>query len=840
MKRKGNLCYKGIGRLSPQTNYSEDGVLPEDGMPVGTGRMGTLVWLTPNALHMQINRVDVFGMDSSSHSVNGTDSDFSEGCAFFDIELGRMDQPVFDENTTQELSVENGRMTIHGNGVEICCYGNMTEEHGEEDFLIVEIQDRRPQKERLRADLRTLRFLSQYPVGCNNRNYRNPVMYKEGVVSYQKQNYQLSESLLHKEAHRIGLEQIFTEKAFYCRSLVEVEAPGSRVNTWYRNPTEVVLETEAEDGNYVFAIASYATLQKDMEFRKIPLAERCADMAALRRQNEAWWKSFWERTPLYDFTSENGRGQQITEDIDYFYYIMAITSRGSYMPRYGGLLFSTGGDFKMWGAQYWWHNSSCYYAALISSGCTELAEAFVKHMKNWQQACEKAAVQQWGSRGLWIPETTWFNGPEEIPEELQTEFQELYTCKRDWSERTEAFRKFAEGRNSFDSRYSYLSHRADGREERGFGPFGYVSHIFSTTAKIAYWMWRLAEMKNDENWLRENAYPFLKGCAELYVNLPLIREEEDGKLHIIHTNNHEVMWDCRDAVSELAAMHGILPIAIKAAERLEIDQEEAAEWKEFLRKLAPMPVSTEPEALTTGEEQEECWASARSQARKGNASHEHVSDPLILYDLCTPETENEEIRRLGQNTLAMTMRHFGYGREVKVNTLDMCVDAVARCCQPEAMEEFVGAMHDLKDYERDFTDLEACAQTKILANRMTLREGPQAPDVQRLGHITSSMANAVCQGYPKAPGEDPVLYLFSSLPSGWNAHIRVNTEHGYLAEAVAEDGICSWIRLIGSTDKMVLRNPWGERQVKIAYEQTEEIQQGKYLTISGSCRICSV
>lgn len=420
MKRKGNLCYKGIGRLSPQTNYSEDGVLPEDGMPVGTGRMGTLVWLTPNALHMQINRVDVFGMDSSSHSVNGTDSDFSEGCAFFDIELGRMDQPVFDENTTQELSVENGRMTIHGNGVEICCYGNMTEEHGEEDFLIVEIQDRRPQKERLRADLRTLRFLSQYPVGCNNRNYRNPVMYKEGVVSYQKQNYQLSESLLHKEAHRIGLEQIFTEKAFYCRSLVEVEAPGSRVNTWYRNPTEVVLETEAEDGNYVFAIASYATLQKDMEFRKIPLAERCADMAALRRQNEAWWKSFWERTPLYDFTSENGRGQQITEDIDYFYYIMAITSRGSYMPRYGGLLFSTGGDFKMWGAQYWWHNSSCYYAALISSGCTELAEAFVKHMKNWQQACEKAAVQQWGSRGLWIPETTWFNGPEEIPEELQT------------------------------------------------------------------------------------------------------------------------------------------------------------------------------------------------------------------------------------------------------------------------------------------------------------------------------------------------------------------------------------------------------------------------------------
>ena len=72
------------------------------------------------------------------------------------------------------------------------------------------------------------------------------------------------------------------------------------------------------------------------------------------------------------------------------------------MPRYGGLLFSTGGDFKMWGAQYWWHNSSCYYAALISSGCTELAEAFVKHMKRTgsrrvKKAASRTAMGQQGT-----------------------------------------------------------------------------------------------------------------------------------------------------------------------------------------------------------------------------------------------------------------------------------------------------------------------------------------------------------------------------------------------------------------------------------------------------------
>ena len=31
----------------------------EEGMPIGNGRMGTLVWTTPSALKMQINRVDV-------------------------------------------------------------------------------------------------------------------------------------------------------------------------------------------------------------------------------------------------------------------------------------------------------------------------------------------------------------------------------------------------------------------------------------------------------------------------------------------------------------------------------------------------------------------------------------------------------------------------------------------------------------------------------------------------------------------------------------------------------------------------------------------------------------
>jgi hypothetical protein len=39
----------------------------EGGIPIGNGVMGTLVWTSPSALKMQVNRSDVFANDSYSN-----------------------------------------------------------------------------------------------------------------------------------------------------------------------------------------------------------------------------------------------------------------------------------------------------------------------------------------------------------------------------------------------------------------------------------------------------------------------------------------------------------------------------------------------------------------------------------------------------------------------------------------------------------------------------------------------------------------------------------------------------------------------------------------------------
>ena len=48
----------------------------EEGMPLGNGRMGSLVWTAPTALRLQINRVDVFGSNCATNSFPERNTDY--------------------------------------------------------------------------------------------------------------------------------------------------------------------------------------------------------------------------------------------------------------------------------------------------------------------------------------------------------------------------------------------------------------------------------------------------------------------------------------------------------------------------------------------------------------------------------------------------------------------------------------------------------------------------------------------------------------------------------------------------------------------------------------------
>src|SRR5438034_3415115 len=99
-------------------DYDKPASRSEEGQPIGNGRMGSLVWTTPSALHFQINRVDVFGQDSSTTSFPKQDSDYASGCGYVDINVASAGDDVFTGDAfNQHLSVYDATMTARGKGL---------------------------------------------------------------------------------------------------------------------------------------------------------------------------------------------------------------------------------------------------------------------------------------------------------------------------------------------------------------------------------------------------------------------------------------------------------------------------------------------------------------------------------------------------------------------------------------------------------------------------------------------------------------------------------------------------------------------------------------------------
>lgn len=68
--------------------YAQPVTRSEEGIPVGNGRMGSLVWTTPSQLRLQINRADVYGNNCATNSFFERHNDYCGGCAYLDIEFG--------------------------------------------------------------------------------------------------------------------------------------------------------------------------------------------------------------------------------------------------------------------------------------------------------------------------------------------------------------------------------------------------------------------------------------------------------------------------------------------------------------------------------------------------------------------------------------------------------------------------------------------------------------------------------------------------------------------------------------------------------------------------------
>src|SRR5512137_776332 len=71
--------------------YERPAATAAAGQPIGNGHMGTMVWTSPNAIHLQINRVDVFAVNRDHQGRPGqvgSATDYCGGIAAVVVHVG--------------------------------------------------------------------------------------------------------------------------------------------------------------------------------------------------------------------------------------------------------------------------------------------------------------------------------------------------------------------------------------------------------------------------------------------------------------------------------------------------------------------------------------------------------------------------------------------------------------------------------------------------------------------------------------------------------------------------------------------------------------------------------
>jgi hypothetical protein len=93
----------------------------------------------------------------------------------------------------------------------------------------------------------------------------------------------------------------------------------------------------------------------------------------------------------------------------------------------------------------------------------------------------------------------------------------------------------------------------------------------------------------DTTYLSATAYPFMREVANFYV--AKLSKNGAGMYYMMSSNSHETYWNVQDAITDLAAVRSLFPIAIQASKTLGLDAALAATWQNVVDHLVPYPTS---------------------------------------------------------------------------------------------------------------------------------------------------------------------------------------------------------------------------------------------------------
>ena len=721
----------------------------ERGLPIGNGRVGTLLWTRPeqSKLHMQINHTDVFAFRNSSAATLDAHAFYCNGCGFVDIDVG--DDAFGDHSTSNHLAVYDAVAEVSGRGVRIRAFA-----WNQKDVIAVEITDDRDEPRPISVDLRMLR----------------PPEVKSGPhsaissVAAIGQDIELTQEFREKADQPLALDlnSLSTLRA----RVIGRAAAASKVND-----RTMRLTTPAGKGTLtvLFSLGQSKenTVEQVKRAAEADLEEAAtAGFVKLLDDNMTYWHDFWSKS----FVSMSGSPEleEMTRLSIWNLYIAGSCQRGNFPAKFNGLIFVSTGDVRDWGQNFWWFNQSCQHGWEYAANHEELLEpVFRWNMRNFA-AYANSAQRSWNSRGWYIPETSCWDGPELLPEGV---------------------------------------HKPRGQRQPMMSLVGggWTSRNTYNMSKFTGLYYKKYLYTGDERWLKEWVYPAARATAEFYCGLKagcqdaggddngpegiaVLRKDADGKYHLYGTELHEHIWWGKDIIEDLAGIRGVFPLAIALSEKYGVDADQRAEWQEVLDNLAPYPRSDMAGAISglgPG-----TWAQGLAPHGKlrGNEGDESPRMGPVRgdFDVLTLESADTDEWAVAMATLDKhpgTVKGHGCG----VGSYPILPGRMGR---PDLVER---------------------ALPRQMAISPETARVPRAESFtsQGMGIFAQAVQSALLLSIAPSPTGDPVIRLMEGWPRKWDVSFKLQAEGGFLISSAMKGGTIRFVEILSQRGgECRIRNPW--------------------------------
>ncbi|MEU3647330.1 hypothetical protein AB0E59_28380 [Lentzea sp. NPDC034063] len=246
-----------------------------------------------------------------------------------------------------------------------------------------------------------------------------------------------------------------------------------------------------------------------------------------------WWHNFWQKS----FVQYGGMGGEADYLENVYYlstYLVAAGGYGNYPFHFINGVFRATGDATKWSNSYWYWNQRDVYNSFLASNHVDLMNTFNNLYSRNYSALKAYTQTRYGVDGLWVPETMGWDG-----------------------------------------------------NARGTINSDYTKNVLSTGYEAAFNMYLQYRYTNDANYLRDVAYPYIREVAKFYSRT--LSVDSSGKYYMANSNSHETYWNVRNAITDLAAVRSLFPIALTVSQQLGVDANLRPEWQRILDNLVAYP-----------------------------------------------------------------------------------------------------------------------------------------------------------------------------------------------------------------------------------------------------------